>query len=242
MQFHSASFCQSFMPHVPHGCFGCHVVCRKIVLGHFSAIIKVWYLDLWRLQNFLQVKNYWPNGIWMFNCTLLINGLRLSCLLLSCSVPLIWGHQRFFLIYGKGLTHFFLIYETFIYNPNRIWTCRKKFLLCFILLLLHSDFCADQTLTYVEVAVRVFARCRLSAVMRHQRRKWFDMQFHKSSDMIADCIFWKCILPPTIRWNKTFSCCRSTSVKFAFMSTIHCPLLNIKFYLRKIEACLGKSW
>ena len=86
------------------------------------------------------------------NCALLINGLVLSCLLLSCLVCLIFGHDRSFLkwicvfIYiAKAALIFCLVYEHFNYNPNGKWTCRKKFSLGLTLLLLRSGPCIDQT-------------------------------------------------------------------------------------------------
>ena len=92
MQFHS-----TFTPHAAQGYSGCHDVYRKIVCGQFLALIKVWYLNLRRLQNFSQVKIYWPNWTWIFNSMLLSSGPVLSCLHLPCLVRLIFGQHRFFL-------------------------------------------------------------------------------------------------------------------------------------------------
>ena len=72
------------------------------------------------------------------------------------------GHQRFFLIYRKGCTHFFFWFmKTLITIRIEYGLVEKKILLGFILL--HSDLCTDQTLAYVKIAVQVFARGRLSA-------------------------------------------------------------------------------
>ena len=150
------------MPHVVLGCFGCHVVWRKIVHGQFSAVIKFDIFICRALKTLCKSKIIDLMESGFSNCTLLINGLVLSCLLLSCLVRLIFGHDRSFLkwicvfLYREGCTYFFWFIKTLIIIQMENGPVEKNFhwVSPFFFFFFAATPVQIKHFTYVEVAVK----------------------------------------------------------------------------------------